>query len=87
MQSTTQDTSAPALTPTPPKERGEEDTIIEHDAVNTTPKDTRFWLVMVGLLFATFISAVDLTGKFISFLIHRQLCLVAVFFSFFLSKP
>ena len=63
MQSTTQDTSAPALMPTPPKERGEEDTIIEHDAVNTTPKDTRFWLVMVGLLFATFISAVDLTGK------------------------
>ena len=72
MQSSTQNTSAPALEPTSSKEHGEEDTTIrEAEVVNTTPKDMRFWLVMVGLLFATFISALDLTGECIC-LFHRN---------------
>jgi hypothetical protein len=62
MQSNTQSASAPTLEPTSSKEHGEE-TIREEEAVNTNPKDSRFWLVMVGLLFATFISALDLTGR------------------------
>jgi len=62
MQSTQpEDTSAPVPEPPSSKEHGEEDTVKE-EAVSTTPKDMRFWLVMVGLLFATFISAVDLTA-------------------------
>ena len=65
MQSSTQDTSSPALDPKSSKEHGEEDTIREEEVVHTAPKDMRFWLVMVGLLFATFISALDLTGKFV----------------------
>jgi hypothetical protein len=71
MQSSTQNTSAPAVEPTSSKEYGEEDTIREAEVVNPTPKDMRFWLVMVGLLFATFISALDLTGKCI-FLFNRN---------------
>lgn len=28
-----------------------------------TPKDIRFWLIILGLLVATFLSALDMTGK------------------------
>jgi hypothetical protein len=40
-----------------------EETIREDDGANATPKDIRFWLIILGLLIATFISALDLTGK------------------------
>jgi hypothetical protein len=40
-----------------------ETTIIDEDNAITIPKDHRFWLIMLGLLVATFISALDLTGK------------------------
>jgi len=39
-----------------------EATIVDEDNANTTPKDHRFWLIMLGLLVATFISALDLTA-------------------------
>ena len=40
-----------------------EETIREEDGANSTPKDLRFWMVILGLLVATFLSALDLTGK------------------------
>jgi hypothetical protein len=49
-----------------------EATIVDEDKANTTPKDHRFWLIMLGLLVATFISALDLTGKIICLMIVRQ---------------
>jgi len=54
--------STPSLAPVVSKEQGGEETIIEEDAVHTTPKDLRFWLIMLGLMVATFISALDLTA-------------------------
>ena len=44
-----------------------EETVQEHDSANATPKDIRFWLIILGLLIATFISALDLTGKLFIF--------------------
>ena len=33
------------------------------DGGSATPKDTRFWLIITSLLIATFLAALDLTGK------------------------
>jgi hypothetical protein len=44
-----------------------EETVREDDDANATPKDIRFWLIILGLLIATFISALDLTGKLFIF--------------------
>lgn len=55
--------SNPTLELQASQERKDEETIREEDVIDTTPKDMRFWLIMVGLLFATFISALDMTGN------------------------
>jgi hypothetical protein len=57
--------STAAFEPTAPEERDmtREETIREEDGANATPKDLRFWMVILGLLVATFLSALDLTGK------------------------
>lgn len=39
-------------------------TDLEQDGTSS-PKDLRFWLIIMGLLVATFLSALDLTGKII----------------------
>lgn len=44
-----------------------EETVREDDGANATPKDIRFWLIILSLLIATFISALDLTGKLFIF--------------------
>jgi hypothetical protein len=61
-----------------PSTQGMSTTIFESTAVKecesgditqesaATPKDLRFWLIILGLLIATFISAVDMTGKMLS---------------------
>jgi hypothetical protein len=36
------------------------------------PKDLRFWLIIFNLLIATFLSALDLTGKYGSFVWVRM---------------
>jgi len=68
MASSTQDNSPTVLEGTAPKERGDdekarEETIREVEGGSTPPKDIRFWLMIISLLVATFISALDLTGK------------------------
>jgi hypothetical protein len=78
MPPSTQDSLPPALEPTAPKEHvgGEkrrEETLREEDNASTTPKDLRFWLIILGLLVATFISALDLTGNNIHYLLHPSL--------------
>ena len=74
MLPTTQDASTPPSEPAVSKEREalgrettREETIRGDDVANATPKDTRFWLIILGLLIATFISALDLTGKLFIF--------------------
>jgi hypothetical protein len=37
--------------------------IAEEDRTASAPKNLRFWLIILGLLIATFISALDVTGK------------------------
>jgi hypothetical protein len=71
MPPSTQDLSTPPSEPTTASKEREgaqpgstiEETIQEDDSANATPKDIRFWLIIMGLLVATFISALDLTGK------------------------
>lgn len=48
-----------------PKEHDGAETIQEQEGGNGTPKDIRFWLIIVGLLVATFLSALDLTGMYL----------------------
>jgi hypothetical protein len=55
--------SNPALELAVSQKQKDEETIREEDVTDATPKDMRFWLIMVGLLFATFISALDMTGN------------------------
>jgi hypothetical protein len=55
-----QDMSPSALEPTASKEREGDKMIKERDS--TMPKDIRFWLIMIGLMVATFLAALDLTG-------------------------
>jgi hypothetical protein len=71
--------SNPVLEPGASRDEKDEETIRE-EVVNTTPKDMRFWLVMVSLLFATFISALDLTGKVICLFNLNTLSLSTVAF-------
>jgi hypothetical protein len=37
--------------------------IAKEDRTASAPKNLRFWLIILGLLVATFISAMDVTGK------------------------
>ena len=64
MASSAQDISPVVLEPTAPKEHDSEreETIHGEDASSTPPKDLRFWLIIMSLLVATFLSALDLTG-------------------------
>ena len=78
MSSSTQDKSA-MLETTAHKEReggeniGEETpTIKGEDGASATPKDIRFWLIIMSLLVATFLSALDLTGIFIVCLVFTK---------------
>jgi hypothetical protein len=57
-----------ALDPAPPNEildamLTSEVTLRAEDNARATSKDLRFWLVIMGLLVATFLAALDLTGK------------------------
>jgi hypothetical protein len=71
MQSSTHDTYiSTVLEPTSSKEDGKEEMIREEEVVTTTLRDMCFWLVMIGLLFVTFISALDLTDKSICLFNH-----------------
>lgn len=42
---------------------GQDDTLAEHQG--TAKKGFRFWAIIASLLVATFLSALDLTGKFV----------------------
>jgi hypothetical protein len=65
MASSTQDNFPTGLEASAPKEREDarEETIREVEGGSTPPKDMRFWLIIMSLLVATFLSALDLTGK------------------------
>lgn len=65
-----QDMSPSALEPTASKEREGDKMIKERDS--TMPKDIRFWLIMIGLMVATFLAALDLTGIIFHFGIPIQ---------------
>ncbi|KIM79120.1 hypothetical protein PILCRDRAFT_823692 [Piloderma croceum F 1598] len=67
MASSIQDNSPTVLEATAPKEREDdqnarEETIREVEGGSTPPKDIRFWLIIMSLLVATFLSALDLTA-------------------------
>ena len=83
-ESAVREKSSTALEPTVSKQSGREEdkareeTIREEEedasAHTTPPKDLRFWLIILGLLVATFLAALDLTGKYTTQLIpaHQE---------------
>jgi hypothetical protein len=78
MASSIQDNSPTVLEATVPKEREDdenarEETIREAEGGSTPPKDIRFWLIIMSLLVATFLSALDLTGKKTYYLLIQSL--------------
>jgi hypothetical protein len=74
MASSIQDNSPTVLEATVLREREDdekarEETIREVEGGSTPPKDIRFWLIIMSLLVATFLSALDLTGKKVCYLL------------------
>ena len=59
--------STTAMEPTTQNDRDAEETIQEENGAGTPPKDIRFWLIILSLLVATFLAALDLTGTIHSF--------------------
>jgi hypothetical protein len=58
----TMEKSTTAMEPTTQNDRDAEETIREENGAATPPKDIRFWLIIMSLLVATFLAALDLTG-------------------------